>query len=233
MTYVSRSGGDQHLTTGGDRAQAVDAGTGSTGPVPEPPTRPPRRGTYVLSTVTAAGQVQVRTWITGATPVHELTLSTPDPGTGTGSPQARDVVVRGLDGTLMAVVVRVGSKEQRVDLGATTTGLYLTYRIEGGIDGATPTVEGRSLARVLAMEVSYDGADGVVRHLVRAEGQVLNVACLAAYQAPRPCGRSTGDGQWTVDLHEGRQQDQLLAQIESSPSGQVTATAGGAAAPSP
>jgi hypothetical protein len=87
------------------------------------------------------------------------------------------------------------------------------------MDAVPPTVPGRGLARVLSMVVTYDGIDGVVRHLVTIDGgRVLNVACLAANAgsegAPRPCGRPAGQGRWTVDLSEGHRADRLLAQTE-------------------
>jgi hypothetical protein len=67
------------------------------------------------------------------------------------------------------------------------------------------------------MVVTYDGIDGVVRHVVTVNGgRVQNLACVAASAgsagAPRPCGRPAGQD-WTVDLHEGHRADRLLAQV--------------------
>ena len=210
---------------------AVDAGAG-TSRVPSPPTRPPGRGAYVLSTVTARGRVEVGTWITSADPVSELYLNTPDPDWQQGPALARRIAVWDVDGTLLARVAKVGTDVRRVALRAASTSLYLSYTIEDGMDEAKPTVTGRALAQVLAMVVTYDGADGVVRHLVTATGRVLNVACVAAAADgeadPHPCGRPTGTGQWTVDLRGVHRRDRLLAQIESAQPAEITGTAGAA-----
>jgi hypothetical protein len=212
---------------GGGHQLAVDAGAQSASPVPQPPTRPPRRGTYVWSQVAPSGEIQVRTWITARTPVEQLYLSTPDPDRTSGPARAVDVVVTNLSGAQLARAANVGAGMRRVRLSAATTGLYLSYTIQAGMDETTPTVAGRKLAQALAMTVTYDGADGVVRHLVTAApGRVLNVACLHEEAhgpaVPRACGRPTGQGQWTVDLHGTQRQDRLLAQVEASPSGTVT-----------
>ena len=64
------------------------------------------------------------------------------------------------------------------------------------MDDASQTVQTRTLARVLGMDVDYDGAGGVVRRVVTGSGIVLNVACLRPTddfdESPRPCGKPTG-----------------------------------------
>ena len=86
------------------------------------------------------------------------------------------------------------------------------------MDDASQTVRSRTLARVLGMDVDYDGAGGVVRRVVTATGTVLNVACLRPTEdfdeSPRPCGKPTGDGDWVVDLRGDHRHDRLLAQLE-------------------
>ena len=86
------------------------------------------------------------------------------------------------------------------------------------MDDAPQTVQTRTLARVLGMDVDYDGAGGVVRRVVTSSGRVLNVACLRPTddfdESPRPCGKPSGDGDWTVDLRGDDWHDRLLAQLE-------------------
>ena len=86
------------------------------------------------------------------------------------------------------------------------------------MDDASATVQTRTLARVLGMDVDYDGAAGVVRRAGHGPGTVLNVACLRRTddfdESPRPCGKPTGDGDWVVDLDGDDRDDRLLASLE-------------------
>ncbi len=186
--------------------------------VPPPPADAPADGMYVLSDVTADGSVEVQTWVHAATPISELRLTTTDPDLLPGSVESLDLKVRDLDGTLLAHRDAVGTNPQRIRLRAAATDLYFSYTIDGAMDDASATVESRTLARVLGMDVDYDGAGGVVRRVVTATGTVLNVACLQPTEdfdeSPRPCGKPTGDGDWTVDLRGAHRQDRLLAQLE-------------------
>ena len=189
--------------------------------VPAAPLEAPAEGLYVVSTVTADGQVEVQTWLRVPQPVTELRLTTTDPDLLPGSTESLGLVVRTMDGRLLAHRTSVGTNPQRIRLRDPATDLYLSYTIDGAMDDRSPTVQGRSLARVLGMDIDYAGADGsrvVVRRLVTSPGTVLNVACLAPSQdfdaAPRPCGSPTGDGDWLVELRGEHRQDRLLAQLE-------------------
>jgi hypothetical protein len=186
--------------------------------VPAPPADAPDEGMYVVSSVTAEGQVDVQTWVRSPTPLRELELTTTDPDLLPGSAESLNLVVRALDGTLLARRDSIGTNHQRIRLRAPATDLYFHYTIDGAMDDASQTIEGRALARVLAMDVDYAGAGGLVRRLVTAPGTVLNVACLRPSEdfdaAPRPCGMATGDGDWTVDLRGADRGDRLLAQLE-------------------
>jgi len=186
--------------------------------VPPPPADAPPEGMYVLSDVTADGTVQVQTWVRAATPISELRLTTTDPDLLPGSVESLDLKVHDLDGTLLAHRDTVGTNPQRIRLRAPATDLYFSYTVDGAMDDASATVESRTLARVLGMDVDYDGAGGVVRRVVTAAGTVLNVACLRPSEdfdeSPRPCGKPTGSGDWTVDLRGAHWHDRLLAQLE-------------------
>jgi hypothetical protein len=186
--------------------------------MPPAPQDLPAEGLYVVSDVAEDGSVEVQTWLRAAQPVSELALTTTDPDLLPGSVESLDLVVRAMDGAMLAHRESVGTNPQRVRLRRPVSELYFTYVVDGGMDEASATVEGRSLARVLAMDVDYAGAGGVVRRVVTASGTVLNVACLRPSEdfeaAPRPCGKATGDGDWVVDLQGDDWHDRLLAQLE-------------------
>ncbi len=186
--------------------------------VPPPPADAPDEGMYVLSDVTADGSVEVQTWLHATTPISELRLTTTDPDLLPGSVESLDLKVHDIDGTLLARRDTVGTNPQRIRLRAAATDLYFSYTVDGAMDDASATVQTRTLARVLGMDVDYDGAGGVVRRVVTATGTVLNVACLQPTddfdESPRPCGEPTGDGDWTVDLRGDHLHDRLLAQLE-------------------
>ena len=198
----------------------ADQATASRTKVTPPPTPAdvPAEGMYVVSDVTADGEVHVETWLRAAQPISELELTTTDPDLLPGSVESLDLIVRTLDGTLVAHRDTVGTNHQRIRLREPATDLWFSYTVDGAMDDATSTVQGRTLARVLAMDVDYVGAGGVVRRLVTAPGTVLNVACLRPSEdfdaTPRPCGQPTGDGDWQVDLRGPDRNDRLLAQLE-------------------
>jgi hypothetical protein len=190
--------------------------------VPPFPQDAPAEGLYVHSDVTAEGGIEVQTWLRTPTPISELRLTTTDPDLLPGSVESLELVVRALDGATLARRASVGTNPQRIRLRAPATELYFSYTVDGGLDDTSQTVEGRRLARVLAMDVDYDGAGSTgstVRRLVTAPGTVLNVACLRPSEdfdaTPRPCGQSTADGDWVVDLTGADRGDRLLAQLES------------------
>ncbi len=186
--------------------------------VPPPPADAPKEGMYVLSSVGADGTVEVQTWVRVAAPISELRMTTTDPDLLPGSVESLDLRVHGLDGTPLAQRDSVGTNPQRIRLRAAATELYFSYTIDGALDDASQTVRTRTLARVLGMDVDYDGAGGVVRRLVTSTGTVLNVACIRPTQdfdeAPRPCGKPTGTGDWVVNLRGDDWHDRLLAQLE-------------------
>lgn len=204
-------------------APAVDGSeqSGSGSGVPPVPQDAPAEGLYVRSEVTADGEVAVQTWLRTPTPVTELLLTTTDPDLAPGSVESLGLVVHALDGTILARRDSVGTNPQRIRLRAPATELFFRYTIDGGLDDASQSVEGRALVRVVGMDVDYEGADSPtssVRRLVTSPGTVLNVACLRPNEdfdaSPRPCGGATDDGDWLVDLTGKDRQDRLLAQVE-------------------
>ncbi len=207
--------------TGDDAKEpaAAPSSERATRDVPPPPADAPAEGMYVLSSVNADGTVEVQTWLRAATPISELRLTTTDPDLLPGSAESLDLLVHDVDGTLLAHRDSIGTNPQQVRLRAPATDIYFSYTIDGAMDDASQTVQTRTLARVLGMDVDYDGAGGVVRRVVTSTGTVINVACLRPTddfdESPRPCGKPTGDGDWVVDLRGDHRHDRLLAQLES------------------
>jgi hypothetical protein len=175
---------------------------------------------YVVSDVQKNGQVNVQTWLRAPQPITQLRMTTTDPDLLPGSVESLDLVVRTMDGKLLARRTSIGTNHQTIRLRAAAQELWFSYTVDGGLDDATSTVPGRKLARVLGMDVDYEGASaGLVRRLVTAPGTVLNVACLrsrSGFQAsPRACGKPTADGGWVVDLKGRERRDRLLASLEA------------------
>lgn len=207
-----------------DRPVPDDSGSG--GPaspqaertVPPAPADMPAEGMYVDSRVTDEGLVEVQTWIRTDEPITELAVTTTDPDLAPGSVESLDVVVRSMDGRMLAHRDSVGTNPQTLRLRRPATELWFSYTVDGGMASASATVEGRSLARVLGMDVDHAGAAGVVRRVVHGPGTVLNVACLRRTDdfsaSPRPCGGPTDDGGWAVDLEGADRGDRLLASLE-------------------
>jgi len=211
--------GARALSTHDDSDPAGSSPARSRGTVPPMPTDAPSEGMYVVSDVTSSGDVDVETWVRASQPITQLKMTTTDPDLLPGSVESLDLIVRTMDGTLVAHRDSVGTNHQTIRLREPATDLYFSYTVDGGLDDASSTVPGRRLVRVLAMDVDYEGAaTGLVRRLVTASGTVLNVACLrprSGFQAtPRACGKAVGEGDWMVELSGQDIGDRLLAQVE-------------------
>jgi hypothetical protein len=179
----------------------------------------PDVGSYVVSRVNADGEVHVQTWIRSATPISELDLTTTDPDLAPGGVESLGVVARSMSDKVLARRDSVGTNTQKLRLREPVTELYLTYEIDGAMSDASETVQGRSLARVLSMDLRYDGESGPSQRVVTGPGTVINVACLTVKDdsdfnaTPRPCGAATADGGWAVTLTGAARTDRLLASL--------------------
>jgi hypothetical protein len=208
-----------HALTRDDSTPHGSSTPRSRGTVPPTPSEAPSKGMYVVSSINADGEVDVQTWVHAPQPISQLTMTTTDPDLLPGSVESLDLVVRTMDGKVVARRDSIGTNRQTVRLREPAADLYFSYTVDGAMDDASSTVPGRRLARVLGMDVDYEGvSSGLVRRLVTASGTVLNVACLrprSGFQAaPRACGKPFGDGDWMVDLRGPDVRDRLLAQVE-------------------
>lgn len=212
---------------GGEDAPAPSSTALSATPTPSAlptaPSQTPEEGMYVASSIGEDGLVSIETWIRSATPLTELRLTTSDPDLAPGGVESLDLLVRSMDeSTYDRVLARrdsVGTNQQTVQLRTPTREIYLSYTIDGGQSQASETVAGRGLARVLGMDVDYEGDEaGLVRRMLTVPGEILSVACLkpdANFDAsPRPCGGTTDDGGWLVELTGDDIHDRLLASIQ-------------------
>jgi len=211
-----------HFLRGDDAGPSASRGTDAssgTDVVPPVPDDAPVDGMYVLSTVDSSGEVDVKTWIRTTTPISELDLTTTDPDLAPGGVESLGVQVRSFAGKVLARRASVGTNPQKLELREPATELYLTYTIDGAMSDASETVQDRSLARVLGMDVSYAGDPGRVRRVVEGPGPILSMACITVKDdedfnaSPRPCGTATDDGGWSVDLKGVHTTDRLLASL--------------------
>ncbi len=179
----------------------------------------PAEGMYVDSRVTDEGLVEVQTWVRTAQPITELDVTTTDPDLAPGSVESLDVVVRSMDGRMLAHRDSVGTNPQTLRLRRPATELWFSYTVDGGMASASATVEGRSLARVLGMDVDYAGAAGVVRRRGarprhRAQRRLpapdRRLQRLAAPVRRSPPTTAAG----LVDLEGADRGDRLLASLE-------------------
>lgn len=208
---------------GGAPGGGADAsGRGARAAVPPPPEGLAGPGSWVESRVGADGTVEVQQWIRSAVPVERLQLTTADPDAFPGTVESTGVRVSTFDGARLAARGAVGTRTSNVRLRNPATEIYLRYSIAGDtLSDETSTIAGRSVARVLAMDVVFEGQDGPTVRVVGGPGStVLNAGCLSPAAGldapPRPCGAPRGDGGWQVELDGEQRQDRVIAQLEAT-----------------
>lgn len=189
--------------------------------IPSAPATMPAVGSWVDSRVTESGDVEVQQWVRSANPVDRLQLTTADPDAFPGTVESSDVVVSAPDGSRLGVRDSVGTRSLNVKLRVPATEFYLSYVISGDtLSDETSTIEGRTVARVTAMDVIFKGEMGPTVHVVHGPGSVINAACLSLDTgpdvAPSPCGVGTEDGGWQVELRGADRHDRVLAQLEAT-----------------
>jgi hypothetical protein len=90
-------------------------------------------GMYVVSDVLADGQVKVQTWVRAPHPITRLRMTTTDPDLLPGSVESLDLVVRTMDGTLLAHRQHIGTNHQTIRLRAPAQELWFSYTVDGGL----------------------------------------------------------------------------------------------------
>lgn len=164
---------------------------------------------YVDTRVLPAGDLVVRQWIRPREPMTALGLELPVvPGAEDLSADQVEVVADGV----------VADGPDRVTAAGATytfeesTDVLVTYRLEGATQ-VSDSAAGRALAVVTTLETAY--APQVERETRVVHGpEVLSLACSRPPDgSPEPCGRTSGDDQWQVDLSGDRVDDRVLAQL--------------------
>lgn len=197
--------GVRYWTDDSPRAELARSAVVSPSPEPLSPGE-----TYVLTEALPSGDLVVTQWISAEQPLDSVLLSPP-----------------GLEGTkrVLADQVRVVADDEVVEGAELISGqprrysfpdasnLQITYRLVGAVErsGSAP---GRALARLTALDVSYDPASVHVTRSVIAPG-VLSLAC-ASPEVPTvwtPCGVRATDGEWTVELEGPNVSYRVMAQL--------------------
>ncbi len=179
---------------------------------PQPPVALPSNGSFVQSTVLADGDIKVQEWIR-TEGVFKLTLSAPELATNS-KVLASDVKIVA-DGIRLFGRSTVASADRTHYLEGAKA-IYISYLLEGAIE-RTGSAPGRALARVTALDVTYDAEGGTSTR--RVEGaHVLSMACYPPTSpgtGVRPCG-SDEDGPWQVELGSEKRDDRVMVQFDQA-----------------
>ncbi|CUR60153.1 hypothetical protein NOCA270106 [metagenome] len=183
------------------RAKAVE---------PPAPVALPDIGSFVQSTVLADGDILVQHWIR-ADGIFTLTLSAPELAT-TSQVRASDVEILA-DGTELFGRSSIETADRTHYLEGAKA-IYVSYLLEGAIE-RTDSAPGRALARVTALDVSYDAQGGTSTRRIQG-ADVLSMACYPPTSpgtGVRPCG-SDEDGAWQVELDPRNRDDRVMVQFD-------------------
>jgi hypothetical protein len=178
----------------------------------EPPLALPVNGSYVETVVLPSGDLKVTHWIQTKVPQFNIRLMPPTLfGIDSGVVTATDVEVAA-DGRVVPGADSVDGASQSYQFFGTKS-ILVTYVLSGALE-RSPSVEGRALARVTALDLRYVSMGGEsVRSVKGAE--VLNLACspsTAPNAVPEPCGKPDSDG-WQVRLTGDNWNDHVMAQL--------------------
>lgn len=203
--FVRSQAGDR-TTVGSDPVGAGPraAGTGV-------PTGLPAVGTYVRSSIADDGTVEVTHWIRSARPIGTVALDAPPAPPGATPVSATHVEATAPGANVTRVASAAGS--QRFDFDVPVRVVRLRYRLTGVLD-RSPSLRGRALARLVALDVHYAGRAGPTR--VEVVGGVLAMACAPAGLddvSARPCG-GPGPGHWQVVLAGAERDDRVMTQVD-------------------
>jgi hypothetical protein len=183
------------------------------------PAELPAKGALVRSVVEADGSVEVTQWIRSGDSIGEITLSAPE-GAADAAVRATDGRIVAADGTILADHLAVDAAPKRVRFANPTTLVRATYVLRGAVV-SSDSVDGRLLARVVALDLDFPAQGGPTVVVVAAGGtggEVRNLACVNA-RSPvalmRPCGAPDGS-RWLVRLPPESRTDRVTAQVDLS-----------------
>jgi hypothetical protein len=179
----------------------------------------PAEGVLVRSEVRADGSVKVDQWIRSGDGIGELSFSAPAGVEGADAVRATGGRLVGADGTILADDLSLGAEPRRIRFESPTTMVRATYVLQGAVDRSA-TVDGRLLARVVALDVDFPAQSGPAVVVVSADdgGEVRNLACVngrSTVALLRPCGAPDGP-RWRVRLPAESRTDRVTAQVDLS-----------------
>lgn len=181
-----------------------------------PPVAVPADGSYVETVVlNLSGDLQVTHWIRSTVPLLSITLTMPElRGLQAGHAVATEVQVAA-DGQVVAGADTVDNVNQSYEF-SPARAVYVAYVLTGVVERST-SVDGRALARITSLDVSYASDDGTSTRSIEGV-DVLALACSPAtdpFAAPEPCG-SPKHGRWQVELSGEDRDDRVMAQLDFS-----------------
>lgn len=184
---------------------------GVTSAAAEPPEPVTDGETYVQTRVLRSGELVVTQWIESSRLLFGVTLDLPRvAGMEVLTAEQVEVVANGRNAVGPE---RISSGQQFTYAFLGTSSVRIRYRLTGAVE-LSPSVPGRALARLTALDVTYEPASAQATRTVNAP-EVLSLACSAPAQAleTRPCGDRVSKGEWTVNLSGQQVDDRVMAQL--------------------
>jgi hypothetical protein len=145
-----------------------------------------------VTEVLPGGDLEVTHWIHTERPLDELGLSLPDADGAAVSVTDVEVTADGRPASGPEIVAGSGTTYTFAD----ATRVQVRYRMSGAVQ-LSSSADGRGLATTTSLDVTATQARDV--RVVRSE-EVLSLACAEPDEQPVPCGESSGDDQWRVEL---------------------------------
>ncbi len=197
----------------GTDGRLSSADTGDLDRAPVAPVELVPQTSWVVTRITASGDVRARHWIRSDRDLFGVGLAVPPSARAAGSPPLQ---VRGIRVIANGRVV-AGRERLRGGRGfypfAGTTEVFIRYRLEGAVE-RTGSVAERALARLVALDIDLTRPLRATTYAVSG-GEVLNLACARPHQGavPVPCGRPVGAG-WQVRLTRADRNGVVSAQLD-------------------
>jgi hypothetical protein len=177
-----------------------------------PPVALPADSSYVATVVHASGDLRVTHWIYSKIPLSSISLTAPEPGgLQSGRVVATEVEVAA-DGRVVPGAGAVDTMSQSYQVFGAST-VYVTYLLAGAVERSA-SAEGRALARVTSLDVSYASTGGTSTRSVEG-ADILNMACTRRADpdaTPEPCG-TPEPGRWQVELSGDDRDDRVMVQM--------------------
>jgi len=178
----------------------------------DPPVALPADSSYVETVVLPSGDLKVTHWIHSRIPLFGIRLAAPElDGSRSGRVVATRVEVAA-DGRAVPGADSVDSSNQIYQLFGATS-VSVSYVLAGAVERSA-SAEGRALARVTSLDVSYASLGGTSTRSIEG-ADVLALACTPAgslHAVPEPCG-SPEHGRWQVELSGNDRDDRVMVQM--------------------